>query len=266
MSGPKYLLLNLSPRKGNTWKVAQLTQDAILAVQPEAVFQEISLAESGLPFCIGCSLCFREGHACCPHHDRVQPILDAMEEADGWIFAAACYQGTIPGIAKNFTDHLAYLIHRPRYFTKKALHISTTGGVSAGTVTKSMAATVAGWGVNRSYPLPLTAFSWNDWQPREKDLRRIRKTARAFAEDVASGTLHPAKLAPMIPFNLFRAFGMFYTEDSAYPTEDGVFWQSRQNLLYGEGIPVPVPKALMARRIHALARKLAPRTEITYRK
>ncbi|MCR4655573.1 MAG: type II toxin-antitoxin system RelE/ParE family toxin [Lachnospiraceae bacterium] len=66
---------------------------------------------------------------------------------------------------------MAFLLHRPRYFTKKALIISTTGGVSAESTIKALAATLPGWGFNKCYQLPVTALSWNDYKPTKKDLR-----------------------------------------------------------------------------------------------
>lgn len=44
-----------------------------------------------------------------------------IEESDAVIFSVPCFQGHLPGILKNFTDHMAFMLHRPRYFTKKAL-------------------------------------------------------------------------------------------------------------------------------------------------
>jgi multimeric flavodoxin WrbA len=49
-------------------------------------FTEIHLSDVRLPFCTGCSNCFRKGHSFCPHHEKIQPILDAMAESDGIIY------------------------------------------------------------------------------------------------------------------------------------------------------------------------------------
>ena len=142
------------------------------ALDQTVEFREVHLSDINLPFCTGCSNCFRRGHRTCPHNPIVQPIMDCIEDSDAVIFSVPCFQGHLPGILKNFTDHMAFMLHRPRYFTKKALIISTTGGVSARSTTKALAAALAGWGFNKCYQLPVTALSWNAYKPTEKDLKR----------------------------------------------------------------------------------------------
>lgn len=127
--------------------------------------------------------------------------MDKVERCDGVIFAVSCFQGAIPAIAKNLTDHLAFLIHRPRYFDKKALIISTTGGVSANSVTQSLANTLPGWGFNKCYQLPIVALSWNDYKPSEKHINKAYKISKSFYADLKSRKLHSPKIGVLIPFS-----------------------------------------------------------------
>ena len=124
---------------------------------------------------------------------------------DAVIFSVSCFQGHLTGVMKNLTDHLAFLIHRPRFFHKKAMVISTTGGVSANSTTKSLAGTIAGWGFNKSYELPIVALSWNAYVPTERDLRKAEKVASKFYQDVKSNRMHAPPVWVLIPFNLFQA-------------------------------------------------------------
>ncbi len=111
----KLLLVNGSPHKGNTWKLTQRVKE-MLAVYDSAIeFQEVHLIELNLPFCTGCSNCFRNGHRFCPHHEIVQPVMDMIERSDGVVFSVSCFQGHLTGVMKNFTDHMAFMLHRPRY-------------------------------------------------------------------------------------------------------------------------------------------------------
>lgn len=41
----------------------------------EEKFDEIHLIEEKLPFCIGCSNCFRIGHEKCPHYNVMRKII-----------------------------------------------------------------------------------------------------------------------------------------------------------------------------------------------
>ncbi|WP_347707330.1 NAD(P)H-dependent oxidoreductase [Clostridium sporogenes] len=49
-----------------------------------------------------------------------------MEKADALIVTSPVYSLQITGLLKNSIDHMAYNFHRPRFFTKKALVITTT--------------------------------------------------------------------------------------------------------------------------------------------
>ena len=262
----RILVIDGSPRKGNTWKVVRLIEKEMKRRNSNIKFHELTLSDLKLPLCCGCSNCFRTGHKSCPHNKQVQMVLDELEACDGFIFAASCYQGALPAISKNLTDHLAFLLHRPRYFKKKALAISTTGGVSAGCVTKSIANTVAGWGVNHCAKLPIVAFSWNDYKPTKKQRRKIRKVATEFYDEVASRKLHPVKIGPMIPFNLFRAMSKDYMPGSEYPTEDGVFWQQYQGMVYAKGIPIPVYKRVFGWLLYWVGRQVSQKRIVSYKK
>ena len=46
----KYLLINGSPRKGNTWMVAELVKKEIARISPESSFEELQLEDLDLPF------------------------------------------------------------------------------------------------------------------------------------------------------------------------------------------------------------------------
>lgn len=217
----------------------------------------------GLPFCTGCSGCFRLGHKVCPHNRVIQPVMDLIEQSDGVIFSVPCFQGHLPGILKNFTDHMAFMLHRPRYFTKKALIISTTGGIMARSTTKALAATLGGWGFNRCYQLPVAAYSWNDYRPTEKDLRKTYKIAGKFYRDVGSGKMHVPKAGVLIPFNLFQALTSVKTD---YPTEDNDFWSRYRGMRYAPGIPLTPGKRLLGWLMYHAGRGLSKAITVTYRK
>lgn len=182
----KILMINGSPHKGNTWRLTEKVKELMETLDNTVIFEEIHLSELDIPFCTGCSVCFRKGHIFCPHNQYIQPIMDKIAGCDGIIFAVSCFQGAVPALTKNFTDHLAFLLHRPRYFDKKALIISTTGGVSANSVTQSLASTLSGWGFNKCYQLPIVALSWNDYKPSEKHIKKAYKISKEFYIDLKS--------------------------------------------------------------------------------
>ena len=262
----KILIFNGGPHKGNTWRLTLATKKYIHKIDNTVEFCEVHLSEIDLPFCTGCSNCFRKGHKFCPHYKKVQPIIDTIEECDAVIFSVPCFQGHLPGIMKNFTDHMAFMLHRPRYFTKKALIISTTGGVSAESTTKALAATLPGWGFNKCYQLPVTALSWNDYKPTKKDLRRTYEVTKRFYLDVKSGKAHIPGIGVLIPFNLFQAMCVGNKGEKDYPTEDNNFWPKYKGMRYAPGVPLTPLKRFLGWLIYLVGKKLSNTMVVTYKK
>lgn len=264
----RVLMLNGSPHRGNTWKLASLLREEMLALDADIAFEEIHLAEIGLPFCAGCSLCFRSGHAKCPHHVQIEPVLEAIERCDGVIVASSCYQMNVTGTMKNFTDHLCFLLHRPRFFDKKAIAVSTTGGVGARGATKFLAGALRGWGFNRCEEMAVSALSWNDYQPTARQREKAKRLAGGFYRDVASGKLHAPKFGVLIPFNLFRGMRFDYAPGKAYATEDGVYWQKMglEKAVYAPGVPLGIFRRAFGSMFYRMGKVASKHMIVTYRK
>ncbi|MFA9379956.1 MAG: flavodoxin family protein, partial [Acetanaerobacterium sp.] len=156
-----YLLINGSPHKGNTWVLVEEIKKEIASLSPESAFEEVHLMDLNLPFCTGCSLCFRKGHKHCPHNKIVQNVIDKINWSDGVIFASTTFNMQPTAMTKNLIDHLCFMLHRPCFFTKKALIVSTTAGVGASDAVKYISGTLSGMGFNKCYEFPVTSYSWN---------------------------------------------------------------------------------------------------------
>lgn len=109
----RYLIINGSPHKGNTWILVEQIIKDITSLSPESNFEEIHLSDLNLPFCLGCSLCFRKGHKHCPHNKIMQNILDLIDWSDGVVFAATTFNMQPNALTKNLIDHLCFMLHRP---------------------------------------------------------------------------------------------------------------------------------------------------------
>ena len=264
----KCLVINGASHKGNTWKLTELVKSCLLTLDTTIEFEEIHLKDINLPFCLGCSLCFRKGHTYCPHHEIMQIIMDKIDECDGVLFTATTNNMQMPALTKNLVDHLCFMLHRPRYFDKKALIISTTGGVGAKSATKYMAGTMVGWGFNRCYQLPITTISWNDYQPTEKHKRKSLKVAKRFYSDLASKKLHPPSVAALIPYNLFRGMSYDYQKGTEYEMYDGTFWEESGLIheAYSPTVPLPIHKKLLGNFFCWFARRISKSMIVTYKK
>ena len=264
----KYLMINGSPHKGNTWLLAKQIQKEITALSHEAIFEEIHLTELNLPFCTGCSTCFRKGHQFCPHHSIVQTVIDKINGSDGVIFAMTTFNMQPTALTKNLIDHLCFLLHRPCFFTKKAIVVSTVGGVGVKQAVKYLAGTLGATGFNKCYKLPVVSYSWNSYMLDSKVKEKCKKLAKTFHKDVSSKKIHSPTLLQLIPYNLFRAISLDYVKGAEYETFDGVHWTepARAKNAYDPAIPLPLYKKLFGNLFYILGKKLSKRITVTYRK
>ena len=206
----KYLIINGSPRKKNTWKMVQQAKKNL-----NGDFEEIHLMKEKIPLCNGCFKCIMENEEKCPHRDIIRPIVDKMMDADGIIVASPVYSMNVTALLKNFLDHTAYFYHRPEFFTKKALVVVSTAGAGQKDVAKYIDETLRHWGVNRVYKITYACGG-----KESIDAENIDKVSRKFAEDVESGKLHNPKFGDIIFYDVWKA--MAYSSD---PIEvDREFW------------------------------------------
>lgn len=52
----KILVINSSPRKGNTWRLTETVMEQIKGLDDTVEFDELHLSEYHIPFCTGCSV------------------------------------------------------------------------------------------------------------------------------------------------------------------------------------------------------------------
>ena len=70
----KYVIINGSPRKKNTWSVVEQVKKNL-----DGDFEEIQLAKEKIPMCNGCTKCINDGESMCPHYELMKPIVDKMK-------------------------------------------------------------------------------------------------------------------------------------------------------------------------------------------
>lgn len=194
----KYLIINGSPRKKNTWKMVEQAKKNL-----DGEFEEIQLMKEKIPLCNGCFKCIMEAQDKCPHLNKIQPIIDKIRSADGIILASPVYAMNVPALLKNLFDHTAYLYHRPEFFTKKALVLVSTAGAGHKDVLKYIDETLRHWGVNKVYK-----FGYACGGKDSIDEEGIDKISKKFAKDVESRKLHNPKFSDIIFYNVWRALAL----------------------------------------------------------
>jgi len=196
-------------KKGNTAQVVSCFTEA-LQERADVSFDYLYPADARPEHCVGCHNCIFTGEQHCPHHDTFRPMLQRLHEADAVILASPGYMFSVTGIMKTFLDHMAYLCHRPEFFGKKALVLSSCTRWQQKSVLTPMTTWAAGAGFTLAGkffvempPLPL----------KEKELERTRRKIRKEAARFAAELQKPGKLKPVFAdlmiFNAFRAFSRF---------------------------------------------------------
>ena len=203
----KVTVINGNARRGSTWH----TMDAI--IQELGRFGSVETAEFFLPkdmphFCAGCYACFYKGEQACPHAQSVQPIAEAILDADVVILTSPVYAMDVTGQMKALLDHLCYMwmSHRPnpKMFSKVGLAITTTAGAGLGHTAKTMRSSLKFWGAARvlSCKNVVSAMKWSDVSDKKKV--RIQKNAARLAKRIAGYV----KKGDKMPVPLFRSFFM----------------------------------------------------------
>jgi multimeric flavodoxin WrbA len=143
----KVLAIMGSPRKlGNTYRVVEQIKESLLEANPGLEFEYLFLRDANLELCTGCFVCISRGEDKCPLRDGRDDIMQKLMAADGIILAAPCYAGGVPALMKNFIDRFAYTCHRPRFFDKIILAVTTIGAPRGMKETLKQLSVLAGGG------------------------------------------------------------------------------------------------------------------------
>ncbi len=116
-----------SPRKGNTYSVL----DNIKKNFPDIDFKILMLKDLNFEMCKGCYSCVMRGEEKCPLKDDRDMLVKKMTEADGVIFSSPVHSHMVSAFMKNFFDRFGYLAHRPQFFDKYSMSLTTGSGYGA---------------------------------------------------------------------------------------------------------------------------------------
>ena len=215
----KILAIIGSPRKlGNTYQVVRKIEERLHAYDAKTDFQYIFLRDQNLGMCTGCFSCIAQGEAKCPYKDDLQMIKTKMSESDGIILAAPSYMTGVPGIMKNFLDRLAYTMHRPCFFDKVFLAVTTVGGTRGMKQTLDQLALLAAGGRLAgklgvsSPPIPMRGFD-------KKAAANILKYTKKFYVALQQKCRKLPGIDDWGYFNAFKAFSTYDSYQKACPAD-----------------------------------------------
>lgn len=118
-------------KKGCTRYFSQFLLDSLAKKQAITV-QEFVLPKDGPTFCTGCMACYSHGLNSCPHREQVQPLWQAICDADLVLLAQPTYVFGAPAQVKAFFDHLGlkWLAHspEPKMLDKRVVILTQAAG------------------------------------------------------------------------------------------------------------------------------------------
>jgi multimeric flavodoxin WrbA len=253
----KVLAVMGSPRKGNSYKLTLLIEEK-LKNKVEIDFEYLFLKDTYLANCIGCHMCIKKGEKFCPLSDDRDLILKKMEEADGVIFVSPVYMFTITALMKNFVDHLAFLVHRPRFFKKPAMIFIHRGDMFKDSI-GYMERVARSWGF--SVVARLGIPDPDDLTPtsKKKSLKSLEEETDKFLKSLESGNLPSPSLYDLIGFRVWKinalALKKDFPADYQYWEEHGLFDKD-----YYYQSPINPLKKAIARLLEPLVRMFLRRT------
>ena len=191
-----------------------------------------------------------------------------MEAADGIIVASTTFNMRETALLKNLFDHFCFMMHRPHFFTKKAMVITSVGGMGGKTAAKGITATLKGIGVNRCYQLAVRTVSWNAYEPRKSMKIKLKKVTENFCTDVMSHRLHVPSTELLIPFNLFRGMSIYYVPGTKYETQDGVYYMDKlhKDRVYDARVPIRLYQKVLGVMFYQIGKIAGKHMIVTYKK
>lgn len=227
----KVLAMMGSPRKkGNTYQAVEQIRNRLATLDGSLEFEYLFLKDCSLKSCTGCFTCFSQGEDKCPLKDDLETIREKMDKADGIILAAPTYALGVPALMKNFIDRMAYQSHRPRFFDKVFLAVTTTGGIMGMKQTLDQMALLAAGGrmvkkLGLSWPpVPMKGFE-------EKTRKRIDKAAHLFYRELGESKRMVPAIGDWFYFHAFKTFTEKETYRKACPA-DYAYYKEKSEYFY----------------------------------
>ena len=196
----KILAICGSQRKGGTFKVLNSTKEEF----PDIDYEILMLKDMSLKDCYGCYACINRGPDKCPLRDDRDLIIKKMEEADGVVFVTPTNTRNVTVLMKKFMDKLGYVAHRPYFFDKYAMFVSTCKGFGADLANEYMSSNIGQYGFNlvSSVELYISTKSEAETQyNKEQIVQAFRKLISA----IRKGERFKPEFGYLVQFHIMKA-------------------------------------------------------------
>jgi multimeric flavodoxin WrbA len=191
-------------KNGDSYHMIQKIEER-LRRESSIEMEYLFLSDYDLGYCRGCCACFNQGEESCPKRELTGPIEEKLVGADGIIIASPVYDHQVTAIMKNFFDHFAYFYHRPRFFGKPAILLSTTGASGLKETLDYLSFTATGWGFKPVAKLGVISPLYQRKESYKATIDAdIELAAREFSNLISSKAPTKPKLYDLIFFSAMR--------------------------------------------------------------
>jgi len=206
---------------GFTTQTVDVLANSIRGIS-DAEIEYIYLEDIALARCQGHLTCVKFGEQQCPVGNQMTPLLQAMRDADGVILASPVHCFNVSTLMKNFIDLLVYQMHRPEFFGKKAVVVTSAAGAGQKDVLKYLRKTAGIWGfdVVGQFGTHAGLFDAEKYIPKLQ--RAADKVAGQFVEAISQGKTPDPGVAELINFRVWRSVVRRTENASPY---DWAHWQ-----------------------------------------
>lgn len=243
------LIIHGSPRRGNTWNIVNRVKEKINE-KIDVDYEIIELSKMKIPMCTGCFNCILKSEEKCPHYESIKYINNKIDWCDAMIITSPVYSLQVSGQLKNFIDHMSYNFHRPKYFNKKALIITTTAGVNAKEISNYIKEVLTFWGINTTYKLPIV---YRNAKLEIYD-KQIDKVLNEFIDTLKNNTFKSPTFKTIASYNVFRSMSTnLYTKGN--PDYD--YWKNSElyKYPYHPDIKIGMIKSIFGNTLYKVASK-----------
>jgi multimeric flavodoxin WrbA len=171
--------------------------------------------------CVSCHNCFIRGEEFCPHYGIMKGVQAAFADCDGVVLSGPTYLWALNAAMKNFLDHMAFGFHRPAFFGKKGLVVSTSAGAGEKGVAKYLKRVLGQMGINGATIVTRNARDIA-LVPKEKAEAKLKNAAERFYQSMASKRQIAPSLTAITVHNAFRAMSL---GEYAGSERDAQFWR-----------------------------------------
>jgi multimeric flavodoxin WrbA len=228
-----------SPRKGNTYKILRMLKKS----NSDIDFKILMLSKLNLEDCVGCYSCINIGEENCPLKDDRDMIIEEMKDADGTIFASPTYARTISALMKKFVERTSFISHRPIFFGKYAMALTTCAGFGADLTCKYLKENFSqsGFSFVSSVELMVATKSETETEHnRAKVLFEFEKLIKA----IKSHKKFEPSFGQLVYFNIFKSISEL---NKLKGWADYTFYKDKKDFYYN--IKIPFVKNKMAKWI-----------------